>query len=431
MRNINHRARTACRLALAVGVAAAVVPATASAAVTLSNTKLVPTSLQAGANSNLSYTTTATYASGSDSIKDLSVMLAPGLLANATDPTCTLAVFKTNKCAADTQIGNGSVSARIINAITLPLAAKIYLLPAANSTDVAQIGIAVSAIVTTVYNVGDVTLVQSTPNGPIQAEIAFKSLSRTALGILSFSIKSLTLTFDGKNSAGAPFMVNPTSCSSLTSTVTADSYSSSTPSTQMSSFTPTGCSSLTYSPTATAMSTTDKTNASLAVDVMNSGTANNMSIAATLPSTFAANFTTAEATTGCTPPATPAATTNCPVVGTAMVTSPLVSTSFTGTIYAVPATTGTLPNVTMVFNSQFSGIIDGATSTSGSGGIVETFGSIPDVPLSDMQLNFAGGSTGLLADNGLCPGPNSLGLAAASQAGQHVSLTVPVTLTGC
>ena len=63
--------------------------------------------------------------------------------------------------------------------------------------------------------------------------------------------------------------------------------------------------------------------------------------------------------------------------------------------------------------------------------MTETFGSLPDVPLSDMQLNFTGGSTGLLADNGLCPGPDSLGLAAASQAGQTVSLSVPVTLSGC
>jgi len=245
---------------------------TTASGVALSHTSVVPTSLQAAIHSDVVFATSFSYTNPSDSVRDITLLLAPGLTANVSGPKCSVMMFKMNACPKNTEVGHGLINARIValmmglphigslpgmlpGHITVPLQAHLYLLPAASSSDIAQIGMALTAQGVAAMghvhcgfgqcelpNVGDVTLVPSATGGPAQDQIAFRQITHTALfGNISLSLTSLSLTFDGTTKGGAPFMTNPTSCSLATSTVTADSYLGGGSTTASSSFTPTGC----------------------------------------------------------------------------------------------------------------------------------------------------------------------------------------------
>jgi len=65
---------------------------------------------------------------------------------------------------------------------------------------------------------------------------------------LPIQIRSLSLTLDGALPNGNSFMVNPTTCTTATTKVTADSYASSRPVTATGSFTPTDCANEPFQP---------------------------------------------------------------------------------------------------------------------------------------------------------------------------------------
>ncbi len=92
-------------LALVLWLAALLVlPASASAAVTMTDFKVEPGSKQGGGHPNVTITQTFSYANSTDSVKDAFVRLQPGLLGNPQAAAlCTQQQFPADTCPADSR----------------------------------------------------------------------------------------------------------------------------------------------------------------------------------------------------------------------------------------------------------------------------------------------------------------------------------------
>ena len=96
------------RLALVFGVAALLVlPASASATVTMTDFKVEPSSKQGGGHPGVTITQSFSYDNSTDSVKDAFVRLQPGLLGNPQSAAfCTQAQFQADNCPADSTVGS-------------------------------------------------------------------------------------------------------------------------------------------------------------------------------------------------------------------------------------------------------------------------------------------------------------------------------------
>jgi hypothetical protein len=100
---------------------------------------------------------------------------------------------------------------------------------------------------------------------------------------------------------------------------------------------------------------------------------------------------------------------HCPkgsIVGKARAKTPLLERDLTGNVYFVKnvrrdAKTGneirTLPMIVVALRGEIAVNLKGESSTTKSGRLVNTFASVPDAPITEFDLNIAGGSNGILA----------------------------------
>jgi hypothetical protein len=100
---------------------------------------------------------------------------------------------------------------------------------------------------------------------------------------------------------------------------------------------------------------------------------------------------------------------HCPagsIVGKARAKTPLLERDLTGNVYFVKnvrrdASTGneirTLPMIVVALRGEIAVNLKGESSTTKNGRLVNTFASVPDAPISEFDLNIAGGSNGILA----------------------------------
>ena len=95
-------------LVLVFGVAALLVlPASASATVTMTDFKVEPSSKQGGGHPSVTITQSFSYDNTTDSVKDAFVRLQPGLLGNPQSAAfCTQAQFQADNCPADSTVGS-------------------------------------------------------------------------------------------------------------------------------------------------------------------------------------------------------------------------------------------------------------------------------------------------------------------------------------
>jgi hypothetical protein len=336
-----------------------------------------PASTQAGGDSSVAFDLAFAYSASTDSVKEVTVQLAPGLLGFVANvpATCSSSQLASNTCPAGAVIGSGqaTTTAGTVNA-------TLYLMPAPSSNDIAAIGAALTggplgSLVVSGTGLLDIVTANGQPVGEIRNLIVPEAPS--------VQVTDIRVQLNGTTSNGQPFMRLPTSCSAATSSVTADTYQGNTGS-NAGSFTPTGCSSLGYSPTLSAVVKKDSGD-------------NGSEVIATISQPNAATESATEATvlklgpslspnTGS--PAVAACISGSPcTVGTASATSPILPSSDLSSGTVTLGGSPTAPTLTVAFPAPVAVAITGVINLSNDS---VTFSNEPDFPLSSLVVDLTG-----------------------------------------
>jgi hypothetical protein len=267
----------------------------------------------------------------------------------------------------------------------------------------------------------------------------------TALDGVPLDIRSVVVHIDGVG-ANNKFIFNPTSCAPLA--VTGSLISTSGTNAAISSpFQAAGCASLKFKPgfvVSTAGKASKAGGASLHVDLTYpsapQGTyANIKSIKVDLPKQLPARLTTLQkACLAATFEANPA---SCPapsIVGTVIAHTPILNNPLAGPVYLVSYGNEAFPDVVMVLQGE--GItLSLVGNTNVKKGITSnTFKTLPDAPVSSVELTLPQGSYSVLAANGsgdsrwdLCGQTLAMPTAITAQNGAVIKQVTKVTATGC
>jgi hypothetical protein len=414
------------RLALAAAALCCCAAGTAPAAqadVTVSSFSIAPSTTQAGANPNVTIDARFSATSG-DTIKDTTVSLAPGLLADPSAPTvCSASDFQNQSCPKSSQIGDGSITGTApAFGTTVKLPIQVYLI-ARQGSEIARIG-----VIADFFDVPAATLsapVDLRTSPTVGIDIPLTGIPNQVSGT-DVRIDELKLELFGTVN-GHAFTRNPTSCAAATTTMTLDSYGSATPVTASASFTPTGCATLGYAPQLAATATVDQgdngvefsaTVTQSAADAATSG------VTMTLPSGLAPRLSALGGA------CTATDLTTCPSIGTATVGTPLLPNALQGQLVLVAGSSGSLPTIDAVFPPPLSLTLVGTPSI-GATGLAASFSGLPDVPITTLTVDFAGGPNSILtASSALCSNPQTLTGDFVGQSGATAHVTPGVTVSG-
>jgi hypothetical protein len=406
----------------------------AQASVGVSSFNITPSTTQAGASgsSGPSLHIVANFSdSWGDSPKDLTLSLAPGLLANPTVPaTCSSTAFSLDICPPSSWIGTGFVTASIpaFFGFNAPVGADAYLVQPTSSTSVARIGLILNVLGIPLESTAAPVNVR-TKTGDVGLDLDFMNLPNNWNG-LRLQLTSLNLTIFGQV-LGKAFTRNPTSCTSATSRLVTNSYSSrGTTAGANSSFTPTGCSSLAYNPQLSAAATLDPgdSGVSYTAGYAQSATeAATSSLKLTTPPSLSPSFA---ALAGC---ATAADGSVCGQLGTATATTPFLPAPLTGQLQLI-SHSGAPPTVRIAFASPVALTLDSTTTLSSSPlKLTSTFVNLPDIPLTKLAVTFNGGPGSLFVAqaSSICTPPQpTLGDFVGAN-GATAQQSVATTLLGC
>jgi len=361
-------------ITLLVVVSSTLAAGAAQADVSVTSFSLTPSTTKAGSNPDV--TVSARFSSAdNDTPKDATIALAAGLLANPDVATvCSDSDFASDNCPGSSHIGQGSISGTAYGgAVTIP--ATIYRVTT-QGAEVARIGIIADFFDTPIPITAPVQ-VRSTPD--VGLDIPIDGIPNQIAGG-SVQITGLTLTLNGTVD-GQSFTRIPTSCSSADTTLTIDSYGNpSTGVTAESSFTPTACDALHFAPKLTASVTPDSGDSGIALSTdirQQAGEAATRQVKIALPASISPRL---------------AALSSGGTVGTATVTTPLLSAPLRG--HLVFSASG----LDAVFGPPLNLTIRGTPTITG-GALSTTFSSLPDVPITDLKVNFAGGPNSLLMES--------------------------------
>jgi hypothetical protein len=347
---------------------------------------------------------------GEQNLESLSTKLPPGLLANVSSVTqCPESEANAGTCSSASEIGTSTITAGAGES-PLSLTGKVYL---TKSYGGGSFGLSiVTPAIAGPYNLGTVVVraavAVNTSTG--QVTITTGKLPSILEGV-PLRLKTVKVEISKAN-----FFVNPTSCeaNAITGLVASSggapekSFSSAT---QM-----TGCNSLAFSPTISATPSTTKHDSPTGLELGLKIPANSADLkgaVVTLPAGMSINPAGAVGLETCSQAHYEAQT--CPSgskVGTAEISTPLISGAMTGFIYIGERTGNTYAIYVEAENSandlsvHFSGVV-AANSTTGQ--LTATFSNTPPIPLSELKLKFNSGSKALLA--------NALSCASASASG--------------
>jgi len=385
---------------LVLGLAAgAVLPATASAGLTLTDFKVEPASKQGGGHPNVTITQAFSYTNTTDSVKDAFVRLQPGLLGNPQSAAfCSQEQFKSDTCPAGSKVGSVQVSAK---AYPLPIAALDVTNPGTvynlrpTGDEPARVGIVVegggAGLLPKIFLQAPV-YVRPGPDG-YGLESTFADQPREAGGI-PVQITKIALTFNGQASKG-PFMRMPTSCAAGTSLTRANSWEATTVfSAKTFAMAPTGCGSLGFSPKAEGFMGAPGITARGAVPPVGTTLRFDPEQAAlkraevTLPSVLSPNLSAV--LRACTRAQSDASA--CPAssrVGTAIIDSPLQAQPVRGPVYLAFNSDAVLPGLVVMLPAPVGVRLDGLVDVSAAG-IRNTFASNPDLPVRSFTLELEG-----------------------------------------
>ena len=416
-------------LAAACAFASVAFAGTAQATITVSSFSITPSTTQAGGSSTSpgpNLTVDAQFGTtNGDSPQDITLALAPGLLANPSVATlCTGAQFSGNNCPAASQIGSGTVTGTAPSfGITLDLPATVYLIQPTGS-EIARLGIIATFFDYPVATISAPVAIRQTPTFGINLPIT--GLPNTIDGT-QVIINGLHLVLPGQVN-NMPFTRNPTSCSAAASSLTADSYAAPTTTvTQTSSFTPTGCSSLPYAPTIAGTAALDASDDGLAVTATITQTydeSDDQTVNLIMPLSLSPRLSVLSSA------CTNTDVTTCPAIGTATISTPLLATPLTANV-ALIAHTNSIPTLAINIPAPI-GITLTATPVLTGQTVQALVTNIPDIPLTSLQLNLPGGPNSLFrAGTHFCTVAQTFGADFTGWSGATTSPTGAATISGC
>jgi len=242
--------------------------------------------------------------------------------------------------------------------------------------------------------------------------------------------RSVSVTIDRPN-----FFFNPTNCSPFSVGATVSGVSLSVP------FQVGGCQNLAFHPVLTASTpavTSGANGAGLDVDVaVPTGDTNLHTVTVTLPKTFASRLTTVnQACPLATFTANPTSCDAGSVIGSATAVTPILPTPLLGTAYLVSHGSSSLPTLDVpLIGDGVTVNLAGTFAFTATGQTTSTFGPIPDVPISDFDLNLSEGPHSALTNTSttlnLCGEALSMATTLVGQNGATINETTPVSITGC
>ncbi len=439
MRDRGSICRLAALAATIVSAFALTAVPSASASVAISAFSVSLSNTQAQGHPNI--TVSASFANSyPDSVKDAVIGLAPGLLAAPSQvPNCAASNFSASlvllsgaPCAANTQVGTGTMTATALGLLTLALPAKIYQVTTTSPNQLTQYGIDVSVSLLGL-NLADIRVLapvtlRTSPNvGP---NITTNNLPDGIVGINGLiQINKLVLTLDGTVN-GKGYTRAPSTCVPLANTITTDSYESSTLMSASSNVTPTGCGSLGFAPTLASTLTPDSSDPGIALNstlTLKNTDAAAKSAVLTFPSAVSPNIVTIGNATanGC----SDSAPTKCQTVGTGTVITPLLSNPLQATIYLV-GHPGGLPTFAIVLGAPANLTLTANLALVAGGKFTASLPNLPDFPLTTFNLNITGGSNGLLQASPTVGCPAAVTATLVSYTGLTATPSGPLAING-
>jgi hypothetical protein len=393
--------------------------------------------------------TTITRQDREQALSGFTLDLPKGMLAKlGAVPFCPSANADAGTCAASSQVGSVQIAAGT-GSSPVQLPGTISLAePVPGSGDVASLVVAIPVKVGP-FDVGTVVSrarLQILFDPEVGVRVITTGALPTIAGGIPVRVRTLALTIDK-----AGFQRNPSSCAEKQFRATFNSQGDpTTPATAAEggatssraiSYTPTGCDAVPFSPrvegTVDASGNQDRKGGHPALTVtvrQNDDEAGTRSARVQLPGTLTANVAGLE--NPCTEEQL--AANQCPAaatVGEATATSPLVPVPLSGPIVAVPQQ-GDLPKLVVLLRGPLNVRLEAfiaidTTTKAGQSLIVNTFPSIPDVPLSTFTLKLKGGAQGLFTNAvSLCSGAGDLTGRFTSHNAKTADVTARLTVTG-
>jgi hypothetical protein len=424
--------RTGRSVAVALLSLAAFVPA-ASGSVTIQQFRLDPAPNPPPAAGRADLTMLLDVGSpDADDIRDLTISVPAGLLANPSAvPACPAAQLASG-CPASSQIGAGTVS--ITSPVFADVEAKLFMLTP-QPGEVARLGLALTNPLDPsrppVETVQAPVVIRPADFG---LDLRFTGLPNTididgpgGQPRVPLTIDRMGLRLEG-DVAGASLLRMPGSCRAASGQALIRSHAGATtgPAPSNPSFTPAGCAALPFAPTLAAsarLAAADDSVAFTTTIAQAAGEATQSSATVTFPLGIGARL--AALGKVC---ATPSAA-DCPAsldVGTATATSPLLPRPLSGRVVLRPGAM-IVPNVVVVFPPPYPLEL---TGTTGLGPPLQaTFSGIPDIPLSSFTISLA--EQGVLAASPeLCSGPRIVQGSFGSHSGASAAATATMALEG-
>lgn len=414
---------------LAVGLACAGMAPVAAASITPAVKSLSPTGTQAGSKVNLALDLTFSPSPSTDSPKDLTLSLPPGLLADASIDRGACLSSATPMAAC--QVGTGTVTATpFVPPLNLPgpqvpVSVTFDLVAPPAAADLAGLVIMATNPVTGVAaqlgSPGEITV---QPTGALN--IAFHGIPETYALLLGaavpIAVDEIQSTFDG--------LRLPTKCplSGAPLGVSADSYGDPSAKATSAPLTVTGCSSLAFSPVlkVTAVRDAADTGVALTTDVTQAlGQATSGTVALGFPAAVVAPNAAAVVKDGllCSDPSFA----TCKTIGSSEATSPLYPKPLSGQVYLTGSSLAT-PAITITFPPPFALTLNGSVNLATN---TTTFTGVPDIPLSDLRVALTGGPDAAFASTCTTPSGTATG-GFTTQDGDRVATSpAPFTVTGC
>jgi hypothetical protein len=403
-------AAVAALVCLLLGLAAA--QATASGV--LSTFRLTPASTQAGANTAVTADLTFDYGpSTTDSVRTMTIRLAPGLIASIANvpETCSPEQLRAVRCPTGSQIGSGTVTTNG-NAHDTGL----YLMPAPSPADGAGFGTAIVVAGTSYTGVGTLDVVSDAGGQPVgEVKLDVPVVDGEQVGELRATMSSATAD-------ARPFTRLPTTCSTATSTASVETARGGTGS-GSDSFVPTGCLALGYAPTLASVQAIKEQGDDGVELVASLSQPNAMAESATQalalhwpPSLVPDAAAVAPCLTG----------TPC-TIGTATGTSPLAPPSYLSSGTVTLGGSAQAPTLTVAFPApiplSLTGAIDFANRT-------VTFPTLPDLPLSGLTVDITGpAGAKVLATT--CAAGDLVASFTPQSGGATVASSRPIAYRGC
>jgi uncharacterized repeat protein (TIGR01451 family) len=355
-----------------------------------------------------------------EDLENVSVHLPPGLLAILSKvQLCPEAQARAGACGPDSEVGTATVGAGPGADPLFLEGGRVYV---TGPYEGAPFGLSIVVpVLAGPFNLGTIDVGARIEVNPITAALSIVSdpLPQSLDGI-PLQLRTVNLNIDR-----ASFMFNPTSCQPLAiegSLGSSDGVAAAV----SSRFQAADCAALVFKPKLSGLTHATASKAGgvhLHVRIVSaSGQANIAAVKLDLPKRMVPRLSTLQQ--ACTAAVFEASPASCPaasVVGTATVLTPVVREPLSGPVYVVSNGRAATPEIALVLHGEGM-VLDVVGQTSVKGGVASAaFRSLPDAPISELDLLLEAGPHSLLAAN-LPANANG------SMCGQ--SLAMPVELTG-